>query len=936
MQTQLRTVAIVALLTGILFFYTNSTKKSEIFGNINSVVKLPDGSVQISGWACKRLANASIAVHIYAGGEIGSSPSRFVTSASANSSSSVEVSSACKTSNVGHNFTATLTRAMAQRFSGKSIYVYGVTKKKKTAIARSGELVLPTFEGELLLSELPSSTHFVIPQGNDVVIDKDLDVRLLTINGKMRCPKSGDFSISAEGIHVHGVGALFECGTEAKRFTGKLLVTIKPGSFSALCSEPQNPCSDKNIMIMNGGIIQMAGRLKNTKYLKLTKTAQKGQSEIFVSEAPDWAPGDRVALAPTGYNYLEAEDLIIESVVGNRIKFTTPLQHRHYGELERLTLPTRRLTIDQRAEVANLSRNIHFTSLGTAEEIDHRGAHMMVMKDGFAYIDGVEFSKMGRMGEMARYPFHWHRVGYATGQYIRNSSIHHSFQRCVTIHMTHNAEVSSNICYDHYGHGFFMEDGNERGNKIINNLGILTRRPLPNRHILESDISEQAIERFPGPATYWITNPDNEISGNVAAGSRGSGFWMSYHHTISCKDFCVRPDSDNPANVFPIKTNLGIFANNIARGAMVGMTWDGVQEGALTNNPRNLEDRHLITARYEPPQIPVFNDLQFHKNHNSAFYIRALAAVYNNFLSVDNGVGMFSAFNSAVNNSVIVARSNNQTMEDYSINSKFTGINIYDGPFDLNSMDLVGFKENPEDRNIPNLNISVFRINGAADRFVNAVRKVRFTPEPDYRVQYLGINPEKIGTMTSSAILDIDGSLVGQAGAIVVPKHPVLNSSERCDDLESGSGAQVCDYDLAVVSLNNRTLSFMPLQIFRDGRFVGAIGSAGHKVPVMLNNDHEYTIKHSANIDVRNMTIDVTGSKYNGLTPIVHVQNLPGVCRTQFGQKVTSIEQLRNSTGSAYFSSAGRISFRVKMDQQKAGSLYGKVARGSLGALTCD
>lgn len=74
---------------------------------------------------------------------------------------------------------------------------------------------------------------------------------------------------------------------------------------------------------------------------------------------------------------------------------------------------------------------------------------------------------------MGRYPFHWHRNGNSNGQYIKNSAIHDTFSRCVTIHETNNALVQNNVCYNHNGHGYFLESGNEVGNSFIDNVGML-------------------------------------------------------------------------------------------------------------------------------------------------------------------------------------------------------------------------------------------------------------------------------------------------------------------------------------------------------------------------------------------------------------------------------------------------------------------------------
>ncbi len=111
----------------------------------------------------------------------------------------------------------------------------------------------------------------------------------------------------------------------------------------------------------------------------------------------------------------------------------------------------------------------------------------MVNKGGFAAIDSVEFYRMGQAGIMARYPFHWHVVGDAPGQFIKNSSVHASFQRCITIHKTNKTLVENNVCYDFLGHGFFLEDGTEIDNVLRGNIGIYVCLPRADKLLLSSD-----------------------------------------------------------------------------------------------------------------------------------------------------------------------------------------------------------------------------------------------------------------------------------------------------------------------------------------------------------------------------------------------------------------------------------------------------------------
>ena len=45
----------------------------------------------------------------------------------------------------------------------------------------------------------------------------------------------------------------------------------------------------------------------------------------------------------------------------------------------------------------------------------------------------------------------------------------------MTLHATHHVDVLSNVCVDHVGHGFFLEDGGEKYNLIKGNLGMGTK-----------------------------------------------------------------------------------------------------------------------------------------------------------------------------------------------------------------------------------------------------------------------------------------------------------------------------------------------------------------------------------------------------------------------------------------------------------------------------
>ena len=130
--------------------------------------------------------------------------------------------------------------------------------------------------------------------------------------------------------------------------------------------------------------------------------------------------------------------------------------------------------VDERGEVGLLTRNIRLQASADAEQ-SFFGGHVMAMGASKMFVEGVEFNRMGQNLTLARYPIHWHLVGDAKGQYIRNAAIHDTYNRCVTVHGTNNLQVENNVTYNTVGHCFFLEDGIETGNQYIRNLAIQTK-----------------------------------------------------------------------------------------------------------------------------------------------------------------------------------------------------------------------------------------------------------------------------------------------------------------------------------------------------------------------------------------------------------------------------------------------------------------------------
>ena len=74
------------------------------------------------------------------------------------------------------------------------------------------------------------------------------------------------------------------------------------------------------------------------------------------------------------------------------------------------------------------------------------GCHNIAAMGGIFRYENIEVRKCGQMGGLGRYATHMHMLGAAgEGNYVRNNSIHDSFQRMTTIHATDYAVVEGNF-----------------------------------------------------------------------------------------------------------------------------------------------------------------------------------------------------------------------------------------------------------------------------------------------------------------------------------------------------------------------------------------------------------------------------------------------------------------------------------------------------------
>ncbi|NET38693.1 MAG: hypothetical protein F6K19_43005, partial [Cyanothece sp. SIO1E1] len=456
--------------------------------------------------------------------------------------------------------------------------------KSQSAMAGMGSSIVFWSDAKEWLGRIPADGEdIVIPDGLTVVLDGDTPkIGNLVVHGKVMFGET-DVTLTANNVIIFGEMAAGS-KQQSHRHKAEIILTGKSTDADVVLSDwmgdghsmgnshharhMNDPIDNKAVIVAPGGKLELHGE-KVDSWTQLDATAQAGDTAITLANTPTgWNVGDAIAIAPTDFDVFEVEERVVTNIQGKTVFFDKPLEHLHYGEQQ--DLGNGKL-LDMRAEVTNLSRNIRITGsdegesqiLKTRTNPDYHtragyGGHTMYLAGSEVKIDGVEFAGLGLSGKLGRYPVHFHHAGDAEGSYVKNSSIHHTFQRGLVVHQTDNLLIEGNTIHDTMGHSYFIEDGNETGNRFVDNLAMLPRSTTEQFRI---DNPNRTSRKFERASAFWITNPDNAFEGNHAVGvPSGQGFWF------------VEPDNASRTAVkknSPLKeTPLQQFEGNTAHTIM--------------------------------------------------------------------------------------------------------------------------------------------------------------------------------------------------------------------------------------------------------------------------------------------------------------------------------------------------------------------------------
>jgi hypothetical protein len=683
-----------------------------------------------------------------------------------------------------------------------------------------------------------------IAAGQNVVLDVSPPaLNGVTIDGKLSFANNRDLELTTEWIMVHGE---LEIGTEARPHTRKATITftnnVKDEDISGMGGA--NDRVDRGIMLM-GGTLNLHGDRTHT-WTKLASTANAGSTSIQVLNAAGWRVGDEIVLASTDFDPRQAERRTISAIRGNTITLDKSLAFMHFGKIT--------FDVDERGEVGLLTRNIKLQASADAEQSFY-GGHVMAMGASKMFVEGVEFNRMGQNLTLARYPIHWHLIGDAKGQYIRNAGIHDTYNRCVTVHGTNFLRVENNVTYNTVGHCFFLEDGIEHGNEFVRNLAIQTKchtsKPCVPTNLAASgeprmgtngqQSKDVLLPSDNTVASFWITNPDNVYRDNVAAGSDANGFWVSLPEHPNGKF----EGTEISLKTWPRRTPFREFKGNVAHSNYDAFMLDrninpnntfGVTGGSHTarENPADANSKPLET---------VWEDLTAYKNRNGGIWGRGELHTFRNLKLADNAMGYTHAsglgggdpFTSIVVDSLFVGETENignprtdsekaygrslpkPELPDFPIR----GYEYYDLRHDVVNTTFRNYEDNATRKTgaLSYLMFTSFAVttNNTVERvkFVNA-NPVWFPPMAN-NARWASDNGSSVAWKTA-VIRDKDGSLGGGPNSYVLINDGVIDSiaadAQACEPRPAWN-AVICKGDVGRLSIGGPG---------GGGRFGGARG----------------------------------------------------------------------------------------------------------------
>lgn len=237
-------------------------------------------------------------------------------------------------------------------------------------------------------------------------------------------------------------------------------------------------------------------------------------SATLQSAPTGWQSGDTLLLV-TEQGQSRLADLT--SVNGASIQYHEQKANPTDPDLVGHTLVTTGSSTLVNSKIANLTRRIQIVGADVHNGDTNHRAHTALLDGAAANLANVEFRDLGPRGKPGRYPVYFDH-GSAVTSNLTGSSIWQDVtdpgNRFVALRDVQGVTVANNVAFRARGDGFFMEDRNDFGNSIVNNLSVA---------VTGSEELSNADSNVTGLTHHFWLRTGNTVSGNVAAGGDAVG-----------------------------------------------------------------------------------------------------------------------------------------------------------------------------------------------------------------------------------------------------------------------------------------------------------------------------------------------------------------------------------------------------------------------------
>jgi len=413
---------------------------------------------------------------------------------------------------------------------------------------------------------MQSGTDVTIPLGTELTLDQDVDLGVLTIQGDLKFLPQADRHLTAKSILLSG-GAL-RVGSPDAGFTNQAVITLN-GTVNPGGGLPT--FFVRGITVTNNGTLELYGAPPAVTWARLGANADAGTSTLQLDRTAGWRAGDQLAIAPSDFYAWPVGDpnrfyaanapvaatqliTLAADTTGATLPLAQPLAAPRWGTIQQYDAG---LPIDERAEVANLTRNIIIEAPNDNLWQQGVGASIYVRQNQRVALDGVQLRRVGRKASVSLYPFGVGPSQTAGDVSVKRSTIVDSANRCLVMSTADNVVIEDNVCFNILGHGIAITDGLEQNNRIERNLVLNIK--AGTSYGATGDIvqkHELAGANGGGASAFFIAGPRNILKDNVGADAPGNGFWLAFSNNA----WGVSTGSTTSPRRLP----LGTFTGNVA------------------------------------------------------------------------------------------------------------------------------------------------------------------------------------------------------------------------------------------------------------------------------------------------------------------------------------------------------------------------------------